>query len=372
MSNRRLVPLNVVSLPTAPAGVARAGDIYHNSTDGNLYVSDGTAWVSLGGADGPYNSSNFAADFSARTTDDLAEGTNRLYFTVQRARSATAGVYDPAGSADAAEQSAKAYSDSLSGNYDPVGSAASALLAAEQYTDSAIQDVVDSAPGALDTLNELASALNDDANFAATVTNHLAGKASQTDFSGHLSNTTNVHGIPDTSTLETQTGAQSKANSAQVAAELYADSLAVNYDPAGSAAAAELSARTYTDQSLSSYTALPSQTGQSGKYLTTDGTSPSWVTIETVGPADTLQSSYSPPSSPTVGSIYFDRSLNAVRVYDGSGWGIIGMGSETLIGGTGPGSFAGTFDGGLASTTFTATAPVDGGLATSFSAPATT
>jgi hypothetical protein len=37
--------------------------------------------------------------------------------------------------------------------------------------------VVDSAPGALDTLNELAAALGDDANFATTVTNALALKA---------------------------------------------------------------------------------------------------------------------------------------------------------------------------------------------------
>ncbi len=38
-------------------------------------------------------------------------------------------------------------------------------------------DIVDGAPGALDTLNELAAALNDDENFATTVTNALAGKS---------------------------------------------------------------------------------------------------------------------------------------------------------------------------------------------------
>lgn len=278
MSNRRLVPLNVVSLPTAPTGTSTAGDIYHNSTDGNLYVSDGTTWVSLGGADGPYNSSNFATDFSARTTDDLSEGSERLYFTVQRARSATSGIYDPAGSADAAEQAAKSYADALGDNYDPAGSAAAA----------------------------------------------------------------------------------------QSAAQAYADSLAPNYDPAGSAAAAEASARSYTDQELSSYTALPPQSGQSGKYLTTDGSSPSWVPIETVGSAGSLQSSYSTPTSPEIGSIYFDRSLNAVRVYDGSGWGVIGFGSGTIIGGTGEGSFTGSYDGGFGGTEFTATAPVEGGFAASF------
>lgn len=43
---------------------------------------------------------------------------------------------------------------------------------------AAINAVVDAAPGALDTLNELAAALGDDPNFATTMTNALAGKAS--------------------------------------------------------------------------------------------------------------------------------------------------------------------------------------------------
>jgi len=46
------------------------------------------------------------------------------------------------------------------------------------YVTSRINAVVAAAPGALDTLDELAAALGDDANFAATVTTALAGKAS--------------------------------------------------------------------------------------------------------------------------------------------------------------------------------------------------
>lgn len=42
--------------------------------------------------------------------------------------------------------------------------------------DAAIAALLDSAPGALDTLNELAAALGDDPNFAATMTTALAGK----------------------------------------------------------------------------------------------------------------------------------------------------------------------------------------------------
>lgn len=45
--------------------------------------------------------------------------------------------------------------------------------------DAAVSALVDAAPGTLDTLNELAAALGDDANFATTVTNSLATKASK-------------------------------------------------------------------------------------------------------------------------------------------------------------------------------------------------
>ena len=48
--------------------------------------------------------------------------------------------------------------------------------ATESYVDTELSNLVDSAPGALDTLNELAAALGDDPNFATTVTNSIADK----------------------------------------------------------------------------------------------------------------------------------------------------------------------------------------------------
>ena len=62
-------------------------------------------------------------------------------------------------------------------------SAVDALFAA-RYTnaeiDALLAGLVDSAPGVLDTLNELAAALGDDANFAATMTASLATKLTET------------------------------------------------------------------------------------------------------------------------------------------------------------------------------------------------
>ena len=48
--------------------------------------------------------------------------------------------------------------------------------ATKGYVDTSIANLVDSAPGALDTLNELAAALGDDANFSTTITNSIATK----------------------------------------------------------------------------------------------------------------------------------------------------------------------------------------------------
>ena len=48
------------------------------------------------------------------------------------------------------------------------------------YVDNEVAGLVDSAPAALDTLNELAAALNDDASFSTTITNSLATKVGLT------------------------------------------------------------------------------------------------------------------------------------------------------------------------------------------------
>lgn len=60
------------------------------------------------------------------------------------------------------------------------GIADTSALATQTYADNAAANaaagIVDAAPATLDTLNELAAALGDDANFATTVTNSIATK----------------------------------------------------------------------------------------------------------------------------------------------------------------------------------------------------
>jgi hypothetical protein len=76
------------------------------------------------------------------------------------------------------QQSVKAYTDAretaITTAYQSYADTAEAD--AKTYADAAVAGIVDSAPGTLDTLNELAAALGDDANYATTTTNAIATK----------------------------------------------------------------------------------------------------------------------------------------------------------------------------------------------------
>jgi hypothetical protein len=73
---------------------------------------------------------------------------------------------------------ANSFVGSLTGNASTATSNhASASYATESYVGTQISNLVDSSPEALNTLNELAAALGDDANFSTTVTNSIATKA---------------------------------------------------------------------------------------------------------------------------------------------------------------------------------------------------
>jgi len=52
-------------------------------------------------------------------------------------------------------------------------------IATTAFVSTAVSNLVDSAPGALNTLNELAAALGDDASFSTTVTSSIAGKVAK-------------------------------------------------------------------------------------------------------------------------------------------------------------------------------------------------
>ena len=65
---------------------------------------------------------------------------------------------------------------------------ASSKVATTSYVDTAAANVIHSAPGALDTLNELAAALGDDANFSSTVSTQIGTKMAKSggEFTGDI------------------------------------------------------------------------------------------------------------------------------------------------------------------------------------------
>ena len=93
-----------------------------------------------------------------------------------------------------------AYIISTQGNIDTQTSRINLLNTNLTSTNTAIRSVItsevngliDSAPGALDTLNELAAALGDDENFSTTVTNSIATKLASANVAVYTANTNGI------------------------------------------------------------------------------------------------------------------------------------------------------------------------------------
>lgn len=108
------------------------------ATNKNFVVKHG---LEVGGHEVFDNSGNLSADAMGNiTTDHVTEGTTNLF-----------------------------YSDTLVSTYLTTNN-----FATESFVTTAISNLVDSSPEALNTLNELANALGDDPNFATTVNNSIA------------------------------------------------------------------------------------------------------------------------------------------------------------------------------------------------------
>lgn len=152
---------NLAAAPSSPV----MGQIYYNTTSNVVQYWDGGTWVSLtapsnaltlGGNSGAYyldrtnhtgtqtasTISNLAATVKAYRLDEFAAPTSALSLGTQRLVS----VADPTSNQDAATKI---------------------------YVDTQIANLINSAPGALNTLNELAAALGNDPNFATTIVSQI-------------------------------------------------------------------------------------------------------------------------------------------------------------------------------------------------------
>ena len=135
-----------------------------------------------------YTQARFDTAFTAKSTTDLSEGTN-LYYTTTRHNTDFDTRLGTKSTTDLSEGTNLYYTaarDTAQFNTDLATKSTTNLSEGTNlyYTDARadaraqlkIDDLVDAAPGTLDTLNELAAALGDDANFSTTITNSIATK----------------------------------------------------------------------------------------------------------------------------------------------------------------------------------------------------
>ena len=78
---------------------------------------------------------------------------------------------------------------------------------------------------------------------------------------------------------------------------------------------------------------LPDQAGNSGKFLTTDGTNSSWGTVDLSVKEDKIPRQATAPTSPGIGDLWYDTDDYVLRVYDGTEWQIV-KASFSATGGT--------------------------------------
>lgn len=122
---------------------------------------------------GDYNDLQNKPDLSAYITESELSGMS--YAT-------TTYVADAIASIPGVDLSAYVTKEDLSAqSYVTSAALESMAYATTTYVMDKVNAIIDGAPAALDTLNELAAAINDDANFASTVTTALGNKANADD-----------------------------------------------------------------------------------------------------------------------------------------------------------------------------------------------
>jgi hypothetical protein len=263
------------------------------------------------------------------------------------------------------------------------------------YVDDTVAAVIDSAPAALDTLNELAAALGDDANFAGTVTTALATKlplAGGTMTGAIAMGTAKITGLGD------PTSAQDAATKTYVDT---ADALKLSLTGgtmSGAIAmgtnkitgvgnptlAQDAATKDYVDDILGSATSAAtsaaaaatsaSNAATSASNATTSATAASTSESNAASSAAAAATSYdnfddrylgSKASDPAtdndgdallIGAIYYNTTASEMRVYTLSGW-------QQVAPTTTNNYFINNADGGFANSTYTAPQTINGGTA---------
>jgi hypothetical protein len=159
--------------------------------------------------------------------------------------------------------------------------------ATKAYVDSEVAGLIDSAPGALDTLNELAAAIGDDANFSTTIANSIATKLP---LAGGTMTGAIAMGNSKITGLATPTA------STDAATKGYIDS---TFSETAAAAASATAAAASAASAASSYDQFDD------RYLGSKSSDP---TVDNDG------------NALITGALYYNTTAEQIKVYTGSVW----------------------------------------------------
>ena len=207
-------------------------------------------------------------------------------------------------------------------------------------------DIVEAAPGALDTLNELAASLADDADFAGTMTTALAGKE-PTLTAGTTAQYYRGDKTWQTLTVDPTMGGDMSGTASN--AQIVADKVGITeLDVTDGTSGQALMTDGSGTMTFGDVDALPTQTSNAGKFLTTDGTDPSWGALSVSAAAVSDQANTSTsyfdipvgttaqrPGSPATGNMRYNSTVGEMEHWSGTGW--VGFaGSVPIITSIGP------------------------------------
>ena len=216
-----------------------------------------------------------------------------------------------------------------------------ATYATQSYVTTAISNLINAAPATLDTLNELAAALGNDANFATTVTNSIATKQAQLNGTGFVKISGTTISYDNSTYLTTASAASIYLTTASAASTYLTISTAAStYLTSSSAASTYLakSGGTLTG-ALSGTSATFSSTVTSNRFY---GTYSSILnTYTTVNPSSNVLLISSPndrdawiyldqADTGTNWGIYHRQIDSAVGILPANSIGFVGGGSSTL------------------------------------------
>ena len=323
-----------------------AGELAINLADKKIYTNTGSSIIELGTI-----ASTMDVEGALGVDGDFDVNTNKFTVASATGNTSIAGTLDVTGNSQ------------VDGDFTVLGAisieepTADSHAATNFYVDQAVTDLIGTAGSALDTLGELADALNDDANFSATVTTALATKLNLAGgtMTGNIvmgANKVTSTATPTTADdltrkgyIDALYGSTASAAASALAAETAETNAETARDAAQTAQAAAETAETNAASSASSASTSATNASNSASAASTSATSASnsassasTSASNAATSATNAENAYdnfddrylgAKASDPTVdndgdalitGAMYFDSSNNVMKVYSGTEW----------------------------------------------------